>query len=94
MEKVRAHVVVSGRVQGVCFRSYAEEEAYRNNVFGWIRNTAGGEVEAVYEGEKVDVGKMIEWSKRGSPSSRVDKVDVKWEPYTGEFEDFGIKYWR
>jgi acylphosphatase len=90
--KVRAHVFVSGRVQGVFFRSETRHEARRRNVTGWVRNTADGRVEAVFEGEREDVEKLIDFCRRGPPGARVTKVDVQWEDYTGEFKDFKIRY--
>jgi len=89
---VRAHVFVSGRVQGVFFRSETHYEAKRRNVAGWVRNTSDGRVEAVFEGEKGDVEKMIDFCRRGPSGARVTKVDVRWEDYTGEFRDFRIRY--
>jgi len=90
--KVRAHVFVSGRVQGVFFRSEAEDEARRRTVAGWVRNTSDGRVEAIFEGGKEDVEKVIDFCRRGPPGARVTKVDVQWEDYTGEFRDFKIRY--
>ncbi|MGQ9475909.1 MAG: acylphosphatase [Actinomycetota bacterium] len=94
MTKARAHVWVSGRVQGVYYRSYAQDAARRLGVKGWIRNNRDGRVEAVFEGDKEAVGKMVEWCWKGSPSSRVTDVEVAWEDYRGEFEDFRITYGR
>ena len=90
--KVRAHVFVSGRVQGVFFRSETRYEAHRRNVAGWVRNTSDRRVEAVFEGEKEDVEKVIDFCRRGPPGARVNKVSVQWEDYTGEFRDFKIRY--
>lgn len=90
--KVRAHVFVSGRVQGVFFRSETRYEASGRNVSGWVRNTHDGRVEAVFEGEREDVEKVIEFCRRGPPGARVTKVDVRWEEYTGEFRGFRIRY--
>jgi len=90
--KVRAHVFVSDRVQGVFFRSETRFEANRRNVMGWVRNLPDGRVEAVFEGEKEDVEKLIEFCQRGPPGARVTKVDVRWEEYKGEFRGFEIRY--
>ena len=89
---VRAHVFVSGRVQGVFFRSETRYEAKRRNVAGWVRNTSDGRVEAVFEGEKEDVEKLIDFCRKGPSGARVTKVDVQCEHYTGEFRDFKIRY--
>jgi len=90
--KVRAHVFVSGRVQGVFFRSETRHEARLHGVKGWVRNLPDGRVEAVFEGEEEAVERLIEFCRRGPPGARVTKVEVKWENYTGEFRDFEIKY--
>ena len=90
--KARAHIIVSGRVQGVFFRTETKHEAKKHDVKGWIRNLRDGEVEAVFEGEEEAVKELVEFCKRGSPRARVTHVDVKWESYTGEFKDFQIRY--
>ena len=90
--KVRAHVFVNGRVQGIFFRSETRYEANRRNVTGWVRNLPDGRVEAVFEGERGDVEKLIEFCKRGPPGAKVTKVQVFWEDHTGEFKDFKIRY--
>ncbi|MEM2394095.1 MAG: acylphosphatase [Candidatus Bathyarchaeia archaeon] len=90
--KVRAHVLVSGRVQGVFFRAETRREAKKRGVKGWVRNTLDGKVEAVFEGEEDAVKELIEFCKLGPPGARVTKIDVKWETYTGEFRDFEIRY--
>ena len=91
--KVRAHVYVSGRVQGVFFRANTQRVALQHNVTGWVRNLPDGRVEAVFEGEMKDVEKMIEWCYRGPPAARVSKVDVTWEDYEGNFTGFEIRYY-
>ncbi len=94
MAKVRDRVMVEGRVQGVYYRSCAEEEARRLGVTGWIHNRRDGRVEMVIEGEERDVKAMIAWSRQGSPVSRVENVEVVREPYAGEFNDFRVLYMR
>jgi len=89
--KVRAHIFVSGRVQGVFFRVETRDEATKRNVTGWVRNTSGGRVEAVFEGEREDVEEVIEFCRSGPPGARVTKIDVQWKEYTGEFENFKIR---
>lgn len=90
--KVRAHVFVSGMVQGVFFRSETQHEAKRGKVTGWVRNLRDGRVEAVFEGEKENVEKLIEFCRKGPPGARVTKVEVSWEEYTEEFKNFWIRY--
>ncbi|MEM3554069.1 MAG: acylphosphatase [Candidatus Bathyarchaeia archaeon] len=90
--KVRAHVFVSGRVQGVFFRYETRREARLRGVKGWVRNLPDGRVEAVFEGEEEAVKEMIDFCRHGPPGAKVTKVDVRWENYTGEFRDFEIRY--
>ena len=88
---VRAHVWVSGHVQGVAFRAYAEDEAAFRGVTGWIKNIPDGRVEAVFEGPRPSVEAMIQWCHRGSPASRVTGVEVTWEAPRGE-RGFRLRY--
>jgi acylphosphatase len=90
--KVRAHVFVSGWVQGVFFRSETRHEAKKRGVKGWVRNLPDGRVEAVFEGEEGAVKELIEFCKSGPPGARVTSVDVIWENYTGKFKGFEIRY--
>jgi len=90
--KARAHVLVSGRVQGVFFRSETQDEAIRQGVTGWVRNLPDGRVEAVLEGEKDRVEALIEFCRRGPPGARVTRAEVTWGNYTGEFKSFSIRY--
>jgi len=90
--KVRAHVFVSGMVQGVFFRSETQYEANRRKVTGWVRNLPDGRVEAVLEGERADVEKLIEFCRRGPPGARVTKFEVRWEEYKGKFRGFEVRY--
>lgn len=91
-DRVRAHVLIGGRVQGVYFRSYTQDMAERSNVTGWVRNLYDGRVEAVFEGEKEDVEKVIDWCHHGPPGAHVMNVSVTWQPYSGEFSSFAIRY--
>jgi len=88
--RVRAHVLISGRVQGVCFRMYTEEEAKRRGLTGWVRNLPTGQVEALFEGEKKAVEEMIAWCRQGPPTARVEKIDTDWEDFHGSFPDFRV----
>ena len=92
MEKVIAHIVVSGKVQGVCFRMETKRVAERYNVSGWVRNNRNGTVEAVFEGEKDDIASVIEWCKKGPSHSKVSRVDITEENYTGKFRGFDITF--
>ncbi len=88
--KVRAHTFISGRVQGVFFRSETKREARRCKVTGWIRNLPDGRVEAIFEGERENVEKLVEFCNKGPPSAKVMRVEVAYEGYTGDFGDFEL----
>ncbi len=88
MAKIRVHVFVSGRVQGVFFRQGTKRQAEYFGVSGWIRNLFDGRVEAVFEGEEEAVKKLVEYCHHGPSSAAVTGVDVTEEPYRGEFSSF------
>ena len=92
VKKVRAHVLIKGRVQGVFFRAETRSEAYSLGVTGWVRNRWNGTVEAVFEGEDQKVRKMIVWCYKGPPAAVVEDVEVGWEEYKGEFTSFSVRY--
>ncbi len=91
-EIARAHIWVSGRVQGVYFRQNTRREALRNGLRGWVRNLGDGRVEAVVEGERDAVEAMIAWCRRGPPQAYVDQVDVEWEVARGDLTGFDITW--
>ena len=91
-KKVRAHILVSGRVQGVFFRDSTRRIAEELGIFGWVKNSNNSKVEAVLEGEKEIIEKLIEWAKRGPIFARVNGIEIKWEDYQGEFKEFEIRY--
>ena len=78
-EKARAHLIISGHVQGVCFRAETQRAAGTFGVSGWVRNKRDGTVEAIAEGAKKDVISLINWCRTGPRRSRVEKVAVTWE---------------
>jgi len=92
MKKVRAHVHIEGRVQGVCFRMETQRAATARNLYGWVRNLPNGGVEAVFEGLDTDVKSMLRWCETGPPMARVVQTVLDWEPYRGDFDAFRITY--
>ncbi|MGH9196336.1 MAG: acylphosphatase [Acidimicrobiia bacterium] len=76
---VRAHVWISGRVQGVFFRMEARDRAQSRRIDGWAKNLPDGRVEAVFEGEKDNVESMIRWCHEGPSLALVESVEVAWE---------------
>ncbi|MEW6001396.1 MAG: acylphosphatase [Nitrospirota bacterium] len=92
MEKARAHLLIDGRVQGVFYRAFTREIAYKLHLKGWVRNLRDGRVEAVFEGEKGDIEQAIKECYTGPPGARVSKIEVTWGTYTGDLSGFDIKY--
>ena len=70
-------VVVVGRVQGVSFRAYTEQQAYRLGVRGWVRNEPDGSVAGHFEGDPAAVDAMVDWCRQGPGLARVARVDVR-----------------
>jgi acylphosphatase len=91
-ENIRAHAIITGRVQGVWYRMETKQAAEASGVVGWVRNKRDGSVEAVFEGPEDAVKSTVAWCWNGPPLAKVDHVDVKWEAYTGEFDRFEVTY--
>jgi acylphosphatase len=86
----QAHLTVRGRVQGVFFRASAQREAKRLGLTGWVRNRPDGAVELCVEGEEEELKEMLAWANRGPSAARVEKVDIRWRSYVGDFAEFRI----
>ncbi|MCP6717933.1 MAG: acylphosphatase [Patescibacteria group bacterium] len=91
MEKVRAHIIVSGRVQGVGYRNNTFQQAQKIGLSGWVKNLEDGRVEAVFEGEKQEVEKIINWAKKGPLLANISDFKIDWQEHKGEFSNFEIK---
>jgi len=89
--KVRAHVFVKGKVQGVLFRYTTRDEANMRSLKGWVRNMSDGRVEAVFEGDKEKVDEIVEYCHYGPPAAEVSSVKVIKEEYTGVYTGFSIR---
>ncbi|XP_069090294.1 acylphosphatase-2 [Pleurodeles waltl] len=86
---------VFGRVQGVCFRMYTEDEARKLGVVGWVKNTRQGTVVGQVQGPEDKVETMKAWLRKvGSPSSRIDRTEFSQEKAITklEFKGFGTRY--
>ena len=91
MPTKRAHVYISGIVQGVSFRYYMLQEATRSGAVGWVRNLPDGRVEAVIEGDEAAVDRMLGWCREGPRGARVERVEILPETATGEYQGFRIR---
>ena len=92
MSKQRVHLFVKGKVQGVFFRQALKVMAKKKNVFGCVKNLKDGRVEAILEGEDVNVSSLVEWCHAGPANARVEDIEIRNEKYKGEFSKFEVLY--
>jgi acylphosphatase len=90
-EMASLQAIVRGRVQGVFFRAFVEEQAGLLRLTGYVRNRPGNVVEVKAEGEKDKLEKLVDHLKTGPPAARVDNVKVDWADYSGIFTSFRIR---
>ncbi len=92
----RAHLFISGLVQGVYFRGNIRSKAGELRLTGWVKNLPDGSVEAVFEGSGKSIKDMVEWCRQGYKSfmsrARVDRVKMLSEEFKGEFASFSIRW--
>ena len=87
------HATVYGRVQGVFFRAFTSRRARELGLTGWVRNLRGEEAVEVYaEGERKLLQELVDYLKVGPPAAKVEKLDVKWSDYSGNYSGFNIRY--
>ena len=90
VEKVRTHIFISGRVQGVFFRQFIQEKTQELGLFGWVKNLDDDKVEAVIEGDKEKIEKILIYLKKGPLLAKVENIEISYEQYQGEFKEFSI----
>lgn len=88
---IRVYIIISGYVHGVFFRAHIQKLACSLNITGWVKNIPG-KVEAVFEGKKTKIDKMLQFCKKGPSGAVVKNVEINYEKYVGEFLSFEIKY--
>jgi len=88
----RAEIRISGLVQGVGYRFFAERQGRRYGLKGFCRNVPDGTVEVVVEGDYETICSYIEDLRRGPMSAAVKGVNVKWGDCRGEFNGFRIRF--
>jgi acylphosphatase len=89
-ERLRVHIWVRGRVQGVGFRAYVQQFGHMLGLTGWVRNVGWDQVEALAEGDKVVLEQFVAAVRSGPRASFVEDSRVEWEPTTGEFDSFQV----
>ena len=93
MEKKRLNVIVHGRVQGIFFRAWTNNQAARLGLTGFVRNLPSGrDIEVEAEGDLAQLQKLLELLKAGPPGAQVDRMAETWSAYRGAYQDFEIRY--
>ena len=87
----RAHVRVSGQVQGVFFRDSTQQKAEELGLAGWVKNLPDGQVEAVFEGPSENVRAMVRWCEEGPRHASVENVETDFESARGDLESFEVR---
>ena len=85
--------IITGRVQLVMFRDFAQRKARALEIVGTVENLSDGSVEVIAQGAPDQLKKFIERLHEGSVLARVDDVSVEWRPPSAHFDDFRIKYY-
>lgn len=85
-----AHVIISGFVQGIGFRVFVRKHASKLGLFGWVKNTPDGKVEAVFVGPKDKIEEIILHCKKGPFLSEVKELRTEWNDLDEDFSSFGI----
>jgi len=91
MDTIQKSLVISGRVQGVGFRHFTRINARDLGVTGWVKNRRDGNVEALLQGTPKDVSEMIDRLKKGPSAARVENIEMKVLPVTGEHSVFEVR---
>jgi len=90
MSTICIKATVSGKVQGVFFRSSTQKKAQELQLTGWVKNTADGNVELIACGEQVHIMELTEWLWQGPPSAEVS--NVLWKENSPEsYDGFSVK---
>lgn len=91
-DTVRAHLYVSGVVQGVFYRAHTTRVARSLGLNGWVRNLVDGRVEIVAEGTRHGIDKLIGWCQIGPPAASVKDVEVVYEQPLGDMTEFQTRH--
>lgn len=89
-EIIGIHVIIEGRVQGVGFRYFTREQAQKNHLTGWVRNTFDGHVEAYAEGLQANLNIWLNHLQQGPGSAFVTNIQKDWTTARGKFKNFQV----
>jgi acylphosphatase len=92
MKNIRVHLIVEGRVQGVCFRESTRIKATELEINGWVKNRRDGSVEITAEGTEGDIRKFVDWCHDGPPYAVVSNITESHQKFENEFDSFNIVF--
>ncbi len=88
----RVHVFISGKVQGVFFRSNIKERANKLNLKGFVKNLPNEKVEAVFEGKEENINEILKFCKKGPSGAKIKDIKIKEEKVSNKFNSFEVRY--
>ena len=86
----QATIKITGKVQGVFYRAHAQKKAEALGLTGYARNLPDGSVEVVVQGDEAAIKSFVEWCRQGSPSAKVENVEVKYDKIPKVYEGFSV----
>lgn len=89
---IQAHVIFHGKVQGVFFRKCVFQHANHFLILGFVKNLPDGCVEAIFQGKKSDVKKLIDIIQSNPGRAEIEKVDCEFNKIKKEYSNFVIEY--
>jgi acylphosphatase len=90
--KVRSHLYIRGRVQGVGYRAFVVRTAGAFGLGGWVRNLPDRSVEAVFEGERSSIEAALKRLYEGPPAALVSSIDINWTANSEGLSNFDVRY--
>ena len=91
-DAVRKSITVGGRVQGVGFRMFTQQEARKRGLTGWVKNLNNGDVTMEVQGAAETIDELIARLKKGNKFSRVDRIEIKDLEVDKEEKKFAVTY--
>lgn len=91
-KRIRLHVLIDGRVQGVGFRFFTRRQASISGITGYAKNLVNGKVEVVAEGRESSLEEFVKKLKKGPSMARVTDIQIDRKKYKGEFRSFSIRF--
>ena len=86
------HLIVTGRVQGVFYRSTAKRSAMDLKLKGYVKNMEDGSVEIKAEGPEEKLQEFLDWCWKGPENAEVKNIEIRYESYSGKYPVFSVKY--